>query len=194
MAQAYAEHLATSGVERGLIGPRETERLWERHILNCALLARAVPDGTRTVADVGSGAGLPGMVLAIARPDLSVTLIETMLRRTTWLEEVASEIGLEIEIVRSRAEELHGQRVFDAVTARAVAALDKLARWCLPLVSDGGSLLALKGLSAAEEIEKARKVLKKLGGSESQILTIGEGELPIPTRVVRVSVSRAAKG
>ncbi|MGQ4535881.1 16S rRNA (guanine(527)-N(7))-methyltransferase RsmG [Dermabacteraceae bacterium P13264] len=194
MAQAYAKHLATSGVERGLIGPRETERLWERHILNCALLARAVPEGTRTVADVGSGAGLPGMVLAIARPDLSVTLIETMLRRTTWLEEVASEIGLEIEIVRSRAEELHGQRVFDAVTARAVAALDKLARWCLPLVADGGSLLALKGLSAAEEIEKARKVLKKLGGSESQILTIGEGELPIPTRVVRVSVSRAAKG
>jgi 16S rRNA (guanine527-N7)-methyltransferase len=156
-ATAFVGMLATDGVERGLIGPREVDRLWERHVLNCALLADAIPDGARTVADVGSGAGLPGIVLALCRPDLRITLVETMQRRVTWLDEVVAQLGLEVEVVRARAEDLHGTRSFDVVTARAVAALDKLARWTLPLVADDGVLLAMKGSSAAQEIEKATK-------------------------------------
>ncbi len=126
LAERYAELLATDGVVRGLIGPREAPRLWERHLLNCAALAEVLPDGA-TVCDLGSGAGLPGLVVAIARPDLSVTLVEPLLRRTTFLEEVAAELGLEsVEVVRGRAEELHGQRTFDVVTSRAVAPLERL--------------------------------------------------------------------
>jgi 16S rRNA (guanine527-N7)-methyltransferase len=185
-AQRFVELLATEGVLRGLIGPREVERLWERHVLNCALLADAIPAGTRTVADVGSGAGLPGVVLALARPDLQVTLIETMQRRVTWLEEVEEELDLGVEVVRSRAEELHGRRTFDVVTARAVAALDKLSRWTLPLVAEGGSLLAMKGSSATEEIERARPVLRKLGGVDPRVLQLGGNEVAVPTTVVSV--------
>lgn len=189
LAQDYADMLARSGVQRGLIGPREVDRLWDRHVLNCALLADAIPGSVRTLADVGSGAGLPGVVVAIARPDLQVTLIETMQRRTDWLHEVVAELGLEnVEVVRARAEALHGSRSFEVVTARAVAALGKLAGWTLPLVAEHGQLLAMKGSSAAAEIEDASAVLARLGGIDPQVLELGEGEVEVPTTVVRVRV------
>lgn len=186
LAERFAALLADQGVERGLIGPREVDRLWERHVLNCALLVEAIPAGTVTLADIGSGAGLPGVVIAIARPDLQVTLVETMLRRATWLEEVEQELDLGLELVRSRAEDLHGLRSFDAVTARAVAALDKLARWTLPLVTPGGYLLAMKGSSAAEEITAATPALERLGGVDPEVIVVGQGEVEVPTTVVRV--------
>ena len=186
LAGRFAALLGEQGAERGLIGPREVERLWERHLLNCALMADAIDPSVRTLADVGSGAGLPGVVIAIARPELKVTLIETMQRRTTWLEEVDAELGLGLEVVRARAEELHGEREFEVVTARAVAALDKLARWTLPLVQEEGLLLAMKGSSAADEIEKAEKVLTKLGGIDPTITRYGMGEVEVPTTVVQV--------
>ena len=189
LAERFVSLLAEQGPERGLIGPREVERLWERHLLNCAFMADAIDDaapGARTLADVGSGAGLPGVVIAIARPDIEVTLIETMQRRTTWLEEVDAELGLGLEVVRARAEELHGTRSFEVVTARAVAALDKLARWTLPLVAEDGHLLAMKGSSAADEVDKAQKVLTKLGGAPPTISRYGVGEVEVPTTVVQV--------
>ena len=186
LAERFVALLAEQGPERGLIGPREVERLWERHLLNCALMVDAIEPGTRTLADVGSGAGLPGVVIAIARPELQVTLIETMQRRTAWLEEVDTELDLGLEVVRARAEELHGRRAFEVVTARAVAALDKLARWTLPLVQEEGVLLAMKGSSAAEEVERAQKVLAKLGGVDPTITRYGRGEVEVPTTVVQV--------
>ena len=194
LAERFHALLAEQGPERGLIGPREVERLWERHLLNCALMADAVAPGTRTLADIGSGAGLPGVVLAIVRPELEVTLIETMQRRTTWLEEVDAELGLGLEVVRARAEDLHGTRSFDVVTARAVAALDKLSRWTLPLVADGGELLALKGSSAQDEIDAAQKVLRRLGGVDPRIRRYGEGEVELPTTVVHVRRRHQATG
>ncbi|WP_422116059.1 16S rRNA (guanine(527)-N(7))-methyltransferase RsmG [Brachybacterium sp. UNK5269] len=186
LAERFAALLAEQGPERGLIGPREVDRLWERHLINCALMVDAIDASATTLVDVGSGAGLPGVVIAIARPELEITLVETMQRRTTWLEEVDAELGLGLEVVRARAEDLHGRRTFDVVTARAVAALDKLARWTLPLAADGGSLLAMKGSSAAEELEKAEKVLTRLGGVEPTISQYGEGEVEVPTTVVQV--------
>lgn len=194
LAERFAALLAEEGPTRGLIGPREVERLWERHLLNSALLADAIPDGSGTVADVGSGAGLPGVVLAIARPDLHITLIETMQRRTTWLQEVEDTFDLGLEVVRARAEDLHGTRSFDVVTARAVAALDKLSRWTLPLVADGGELLALKGSSAQDEIDAAQKVLRRLGGVDPRIRRYGEGEVELPTTVVHVRRRHQATG
>lgn len=186
LAERFVAMLATDGLERGLIGPREVDRLWERHVINCALLVDAIGPEARTLADIGSGAGLPGVVLAIARPDLRITLVETMQRRAVWLEEVTDVLGLEVEVVRARAEDLHGDRTFDVVTARAVAALGKLAGWTLPLVSDGGELLALKGSSAADEIEAAGKALRRVKGTDPQVLTLGSGEVEVPTTVVRV--------
>ena len=121
LAEQFAELLATEGTLRGLIGPREVPRLWERHLVSCAVLGELVPTDA-TVCDIGSGAGLPGIVLAIARPDLTVTLVEPLLRRTTFLEEVAADLELSsIEVIRGRADVLHGQRQFDVVTSRAVA-------------------------------------------------------------------------
>ena len=138
LVERYAELLATDGVVRGLIGPREVPRLWDRHIVNCALLATALPRDAR-VADIGSGAGLPGLVVGLARPDVRVTLVEPLLRRTTFLEEVVAELGLDKVVVRrDRADALHGQETFDVVTARAVAPLERLLGWCMPLVSPTG--------------------------------------------------------
>ena len=135
LAERYVELLATAGVERGLIGPREAPKLWDRHVLNCLALTSLVPPGA-TVADLGSGAGLPGLVLAIGRPDLTVTLVEPLQRRTTFLDEVIDELGLEdVRVVRGRAEELHGRERFDVVTARALAPLDRLLGWGMPLVA-----------------------------------------------------------
>lgn len=181
LAQRYAEMLAGAGVERGLIGPREAPRLWERHLLNCAGLATLIPQGA-TVADLGSGAGLPGLVLALARPDCDVTLVEPLLRRTTFLTEVVEELGLaNAEVVRGRAEELHGRREFDVVTARALAPLDRLLGWAMPLVAPGGELLAMKGSSASEEIAAAGPVLTRLGcGDPRQVEVSGTTVVRVP--------------
>jgi 16S rRNA (guanine527-N7)-methyltransferase len=191
-AARYAEVLAGAGVERGLIGPREAPRLWERHLLNCAVVAELLPDGMR-VLDVGSGAGLPGIVLAVARPDLEVTLLEPLARRATFLGEVVEELGLTgVTVVRGRAEEYAGTTQFPAVTARAVAPLDRLARWCLPLLEPGGRLLAMKGASAAEEVAEHRTALERLGAREVSVVTCGQGLLEQPTTVV--TAVRAARG
>ena len=162
LVERYVELLATAGVQRGLIGPREAPRLWERHVLNCLAVAEAVADDS-TLADLGSGAGLPGLVLAIGRPDLRVTLVEPLQRRTIFLDEVVEELGLEqVRVVRGRAEELHGVERFDVVTARALAPLSRLLGWAMPLVAPTGALLAMKGSSAAREIEEAGPVLRRL--------------------------------
>ena len=155
LVEQYAALLASEGVLRGLIGPREVARLWDRHLVNCALLAPLLPRDA-TVADLGSGAGLPGLVIAIARPDSRVTLIEPMARRTAFLTEAVERLGLDtVEVVRSRAEDWTRPERFDVVTARALAPLPKLLRWALPLVRPEGALLAMKGSSAAEEIAEA---------------------------------------
>ncbi|GAA1745846.1 16S rRNA (guanine(527)-N(7))-methyltransferase RsmG [Aeromicrobium alkaliterrae] len=182
-AQRYADLLSTWGVDRGMIGPREVPRLWDRHLLNCVVVTPRLPQGV-TVADVGTGAGLPGLVWAIARPDIQMTLVEPLLRRVSFLEEVVADLGLEnVVISRSRAEDQAGQ--FDVVTARAVAALDKLTTWCWPLVAPGGVLLAMKGRSAPEEVEAARPMLRRLGVSDVRIETYGD--LAVPTTVVELT-------
>lgn len=176
VVEKYAEILAVQGVERGLIGPREVDRLWERHLVNSALMLPRVPVGA-TVADVGSGAGLPGLVWAITRPDLSVTLIEPLLRRTTFLNEVVQELGLDnVTVIRARAEDV--DETFGVVTARAVAALPKLSNWCMPLVAPGGSFLALKGQSASDEVAKSRSTLKRHGATSVEIKSYGLDGLP----------------
>jgi 16S rRNA (guanine527-N7)-methyltransferase len=183
LAKRYVDLLATAGVERGLIGPREVPRLWERHILNCAVVVPRVPPGV-TVADVGSGAGLPGLVWAIARPDLHITLIEPSLRRTVFLEEAIEALGLtQTDVMRARAEDV--TEAFDVVTARAVAPLERLAAWCLPLVRPGGVLLALKGRTAEEEVASSQVTLHKLGATD--IVVSSHGDLQIPTTVVEVT-------
>src|SRR5690606_7879524 len=147
LMEQYAELLSSEAVVRGLIGPREVPRLWDRHIANSAILATVLP-ADASVCDIGSGAGLPGLVLAIARPDLSVTLVEPLLRRTTFLEEVVDQLQLtNVEVFRGRADALHGARTFDVVTSRAVAPLDRLLAWSMPLVAARGALIALKGSS-----------------------------------------------
>lgn len=187
LAARFVLHLSTTAVERGLIGPREVPRLWERHVLNCAAVGSLLADGERCV-DVGSGAGLPGIALAIARPDLSVTLVEPLQRRVTWLEEVLGDLRLErVVVVRARAEDLHAGGVrYDVALARAVAPLERLASWCLPLVRPGGRLLAVKGRSAAEELAAASQALDALGARERRIVECGGGVLAEPTTVVVV--------
>lgn len=183
---AYADLLATQGIIRGLIGPREVPRLWDRHLLNCAVVTDVVEDGA-TVCDIGSGAGLPGLVMAIRRPDLQVTLVEPLLRRTNFLLEAVEALDLSnVEVRRARAEELHGSAVFDVVTSRAVAPLDRLSRWSLPLVRSGGSFLAMKGSSAESEIATAGKVIAKERGQVDGVLALGSDFLDLPVRVVRV--------
>ncbi|MRK00003.1 16S rRNA (guanine(527)-N(7))-methyltransferase RsmG [Aeromicrobium sp. S22] len=183
LAERYAHTLATDGVVRGLIGPREVPRIWDRHIMNSAVVAPRLPQGA-TVADVGTGAGLPGLVWAIARPDIQMTLIEPLLRRTSFLEEVVADLGLDnVEVLRSRAEEVHA--TYDVVTARAVAGLDKLGRWCMPLVRPGGVLLAMKGRSAAEEVSTATATLHRLGATSIVVTTYENGD--VPTTVVEIT-------
>jgi 16S rRNA (guanine527-N7)-methyltransferase len=184
--ERYAELLATEGVVRGLIGPREAPRLWDRHLLNCGVLGELIPASSALV-DIGSGAGLPGLVLAIARPDLRVTLVEPLLRRTTFLSEVVDELGLaNVEVVRGRAEQLHGDRRFDVVTSRAVAPLDRLLDWSMPLVAPTGALVAMKGSSVQEEIESARPSLGRWRCSEPEVRVLGEGVLSSTTVALRV--------
>jgi len=190
-AEHYARLLATDGVTRGLIGPAEAPRLWERHLLNCALLADGIEVAAR-VADLGSGAGLPGLALAISRPDLSLTLVEPALRRTTFLEEAVTVLGLDnVEVVRARAEELHGRRRFRVVTARALAPLDRLLRWSMPLVEPGGVLLAMKGRAVAGELASA-SARGLLGDYDVSIVEYGAGKILPPTTALRVETARPA--
>jgi 16S rRNA (guanine527-N7)-methyltransferase len=196
LAVRFAEILADTGVSHGLIGPREVPRLWERHVLNCAVIHDAFPVRSRLV-DVGSGAGLPGVALSIARPDLEVHLVEPMLRRTQWLEGVVEELDLgTVTVHRGRAEELSGSLSAPFVTARAVARLDKLARWCVPLLEPGGTLVAMKGRSAREELEEDRRALDRLGLVDAVVVEHGGGLLdePVLTVDLRFEPRRSAGG
>jgi 16S rRNA (guanine527-N7)-methyltransferase len=179
--------LATAGVVRGLIGPREAPRLWDRHLLNCVVLTELVPVGV-SVTDVGSGAGLPGIVLAVARPDLTMTLVEPLARRTAFLTEAVADLGLDnVTVLRGRAEELVGKLApAQVVTARAVAPLDRLAAWCLPLTAMGGRLLAMKGASAAAEVEEHAASVARLGGGRPVVRECGRGLVEPATTVVEI--------
>ncbi|UUZ61095.1 16S rRNA (guanine(527)-N(7))-methyltransferase RsmG [Nocardioides sp. B-3] len=178
LAEAYAAMLATDGVVRGLIGPREAPRLWDRHLLNCAVLGEAIPRDV-SVCDIGSGAGLPGPVLAIARPDLRITLVEPLLRRTTFLEEVVDRLGLDrVTVLRGRAEQVRERHSFDVVTSRAVAPLERLLQWSMPLVAPQGALVAMKGSSVEAEIEVARPTLRKLPLRRARDLDPGQRTCP----------------
>lgn len=214
LAQRYAELLATDGLTRGLLGPREVARVWPRHLLNCVAAAELVAPDT-PVLDLGSGAGLPGIVWAIARPDLTVTLVEPAARRTGFLEECVDELALDgVRVVRARAEELAGVLAAPVVTARAVAPLDRLLGWALPLVAVPGELLALKGARAATELAAAGPVLAQWQAQEqaqrrvhgqaqrraqgpnryrvaAEVVTCGRGLVPEPTTVVRVRLAPA---
>ncbi len=168
MAEQFAGILADTGVSHGLIGPREVPRLWERHLLNCVAIAGALGDGP--VIDVGSGAGLPGVVLAIARPDVEFHLVEPLLRRSEWLHSVVADVGLEnVTVHRARAEDVVGSLAAPVVTARAVARLNKLAHWCAPLLTPGGRLIALKGRSAPQELAEDRAALVRLGAVHAEV-------------------------
>ncbi|MEE1763124.1 MULTISPECIES: 16S rRNA (guanine(527)-N(7))-methyltransferase RsmG [unclassified Streptomyces] len=194
-AVRYAELLAEAGVQRGLIGPREVPRLWERHLLNCAVLSEVVPEGV-TVCDVGSGAGLPGIPLALVRNDLKITLLEPLLRRTNFLTEVVELLGLDhVTVVRGRAEEVLGTlQPVHVVTARAVAPLDRLAGWGIPLLRPYGEMLALKGDTAEEELKSAATALSKLGAVATSIHHVGEGVVDPLSTVVRVEVGESPGG
>ena len=188
LAEAYWKSLADDATVRGLIGPREVPRLWDRHILNCAVIQELI-EADATVFDIGSGAGLPGIPLAIARPDLRITLIEPLLRRSSYLEEIIKELRLSnVTVLRGRAEEGPVRKqagTADIVTSRAVAPLGKLSRWSLPLVKKGGAMLALKGSSAEEEIERDGAIISKIGGGKCTIEYAGGEVLDPPTLVVR---------
>lgn len=185
LMQRFAEHLADTGVTHGLIGPREVPRLWERHVLNCVGVQELI-EADAHVADVGSGAGLPGLVIAIARPDLHVTLVEPMLRRVNWLETVRSDLELaNVTIVRSRAEQCTELEV-DVVTSRAVARLETLSQWSLPLLRSGGRMLALKGTSAQDEVDEARAEIEALGGRDVEVLSCGAAVVDPPTAIVSI--------
>lgn len=186
IARQFAETLGQHGEERGLIGPLEPPRLWSRHILNTAVIA---PLFSGRVGDVGSGAGLPGIVLAIARPDVEWILIEPMERRVAWLSEQVEALELSnVEVLRARAEDWKRGPSLDAVTARAVSALRTLVPLTAPLVRDGGELILLKGTSAANEIEAAEKQLRKFKVTNARVEVIGEDLLPEPSRVIRATV------
>ena len=200
LLEAYAALLADAGVTQGLIGPREVPRLWERHLLNCAVVAEPeaglIPESA-SVADVGSGAGLPGLVWAIVRPDLRVTLVEPLLRRATFLTQAVSDLGLDtrVTVIRGRGEEQLASGAWtpvDIVTARAVAPLSKLLGWTVPLLREGGHLLALKGSSAAEEVAAAQAEAAAVGLADLRVRTLGEGVVDPVTTVV-TGIRRAAQ-
>lgn len=187
-ARRFTSNLATHGEERGLIGPLEVPRLWTRHILNSAI---AAPYFDGRAVDVGSGAGLPGLVLAIARPDVEWTLIEPMERRTAWLSDQVDDLGLtNVTVARMRGEEWTDGRVFDVATARAVSALRTLLPFTAPLVRPGGRLVFLKGANVGAEIESASKAIRKFGLEDVSVEVIGEGVLGEPTRVFVATLGR----
>ena len=182
----YGELLSTTGIERGLVGPRERDRIWDRHLLNSAAMVPLLP-ASGSVIDVGSGAGLPGVPLALARPDLGVVLLEPLLRRATFLQEVVEELALpNVRVRRARAEEVSGVEEADAVVSRAVAPLPRLLTWCLPLARRGGVVLALKGDRAAAELGSVEASLPGLGASDWSIEDVGPAVGLEPVRVVRV--------
>lgn len=183
--EKYAHWLETAGIERGLMGPREADKIWDRHIANCAVVQELIKPET-SVIDIGSGAGLPGLVLAIVRPDIHMTLVEPLLRRCEFLSEVVADLNLSerVDVRRGRADEMKGLTAW-VVTSRAVAPMTKLISWSMPLVKNGGEILAMKGSSAQREIDEAAKVLKN---RTAQIVQCGEGIVDPLTTVVRVVV------
>jgi 16S rRNA (guanine527-N7)-methyltransferase len=186
LAQRYAGLLADTGVAWGLLGPHEIDRIWERHLLNCGVVAELLESGERVV-DIGSGAGLPGLALVIVEPKLNVVLVESLLRRTEFLRMAVSEIGLDTEVIRGRAEEPTVRRSTagcDVVVSRAVAALDKLTRWSMPLLRPGGRMLAIKGERAADEVREHRRVMTALGATDARVVECGVNYLSPPTTVV----------
>ena len=184
-AVRYAGLLAGPGVERGLIGPAEAARIWDRHLLNCAVVAQLVPDRC-TLADLGSGAGLPGIVLALLRPECDVVLVESMARRAAFLAECVAELGLPgVQVLRGRAEDLAPEVGADIVTARAVAPLGRLAGWAVGLCRPGGTVLAIKGAGARDEVAQAGPELSLLGITDLEVLQVGSGEVDPPATVVR---------
>jgi 16S rRNA (guanine527-N7)-methyltransferase len=183
-AQTFARMLATRGVEHGLIGPHEVPRLWDRHLLNCAVVAELIDSSARTLVDIGSGAGLPGIVLAMVRPELSVTLLEPMERRCRFLSDCIAELRLgNATVLRGRAEDAVLRA--DVATARAVAPLDRLAELAVGLVRPGGMVLAIKGRTAADELKKAKPVLRRIGAHSVGIVRAGQGKVVPATTVVR---------
>ncbi|MGI8879129.1 MAG: 16S rRNA (guanine(527)-N(7))-methyltransferase RsmG [Jatrophihabitans sp.] len=198
IAERYAALLVGPGVERGLIGPREAPGIWSRHLLNCAVVAELLPQDAHAV-DVGSGAGLPGLVLACVRPDVTIDLVEPLLRRAEFLTEAVDALALtdQVSVVRGRAEDFQVRdRVGPArwVTARAVAPLDRLAGWCLPLLARGGDLLAIKGVRADIEVEQHRVTVARLGGRIDRIAQCGTGMVELPTRVVVIRRTAGSPG
>ena len=187
LAERFVEHLVTTGIEWGLLGPREIPPMWDRHVLNCAVVQELLPKGA-LVADVGSGAGLPGVALAIARPDVQFILIEPLERRVEWLNMVIEDLALEnIDVIRARSEQVFDTVDVDVVTARAVSAMKSLIPITVPLLHGEGELLAIKGRSAPAEIEKAEKVLRKFKTQSSEVLTVGDELLEVPTTVARLT-------
>jgi 16S rRNA (guanine527-N7)-methyltransferase len=195
LAHRYAELLAGAGVERGLLGPHEVDRLWERHLLNSAAVSELLDPGDQVV-DIGSGAGLPGIPLAIARPDLHIVLLEPLLRRSDFLREVVTELGLPAEVVRGRAEEPWVRAQVgdkDAAVSRAVASLDKLTKWSMPLLRPGGRMIAIKGERAPDEVREHRRVMAATGAVDVRVVRCGANYLRPPATVVlarRASSSR----
>lgn len=187
LAERYWDWLADQGTVRGLIGPRESPRLWDRHIINCGVVGECFEAGERVV-DVGSGAGLPGIPLAIARTDIEVVMVEPLLRRATFLEEVVADLGLvNAKVLRGRAEEkamIDAAGGADSVTSRAVAPLDRLAKWCAPLVRDGGRMIAMKGSSASEEITTHRDAVRRSGLDDLCVRGCGADLLDAPSIVI----------
>jgi 16S rRNA (guanine527-N7)-methyltransferase len=183
-AVRYAGILATRGVEQGLLGPREVPRLWDRHLLNCAVVAELIEPRRNTLTDLGSGAGLPGLVLAMVLPDTAVTLLEPMERRCRFLSECVTELGLaNVSVLRGRAEDVTLRT--EVVTARAVAPLPRLAELAMGVVRPGGMILAIKGRTAAEELKAARPVLRRIGARDAQVVRAGQGKVVPATTVVR---------
>ena len=190
-ARSYVELLATAGVERGLIGPRETDRLWSRHVINSAAAAEAFPADVRVV-DIGTGAGLPGIPLALARPDLRVDLVETLERRVVFLREAVQLLGLtdRCRVVHGRAEAVIDEcGEADVVTSRAVAPLHRLAGWSAPLLRTGGLLLAMKGQSASDEIARDAVALERAGLVDATVVTVGGQWTDPPVTLVRATRS-----
>lgn len=195
LARRYAGLLATDGVERGLLGPREADRLWDRHLLNSAVFAELLEQGARVV-DIGSGAGLPGIPLFLARPDLRVVLLEPLLRRSEFLSEIVEKLGVPVEVVRGRAEEravrdqLGGS---DAVVSRAVSALDKLTKWSMPLLKHDGQMIAIKGERAPDEVREHRRVMEASGATDVRVVTCGAHYLEQPATGVVARRGKATR-
>lgn len=192
VAEHFVALLATTGISHGLIGPREGPRLWDRHLLNCAVVQQLISSeqSGQRVIDVGSGAGLPGLPIAIARPELEVHLVEPLARRTAWLTDTVAELGLDNVIVHTtRAESLWGTLQARWVTARAVTTIVKLAQWCFPLLEGPGSLLAIKGSRAVEELADSEVALRRLGAVRATTTRVGDGVLEQPTVVLRVDLA-----